>query len=482
MKRLLSLFLVALICLTGVPVLAQEEPVTLRVFFIALEGSDVNMVSEKLSEYTMDKLGMKVELVGIPWADYSTKMPLRIASDEEMDIGFDASWLDFVGRSRNGAYLDITQMLEKTPALVEELDDIMWEHAKVDGAIYGVPTKKEYATQYALLAETDFLKQENLDVSGVKSIYDVEFILEALQKYPERGGFMIDGLGYDDTEAVLNFVAEDKFDGTSFDPTKAAVIRVGENVFQNLYDTQEFEDLVRLMRDWYLKGYIVEDVATREDYKSYMDSFNYGLTIVGYSPLAEISNGEVYGKELTPIPVTPIIVRNNNAAASVFCIYNKSKHPEEALRFLELWNTDAYVKNLICYGIEGVHYTLDENNMLTYCENYDKLYTNGNWTSGNMFLSYLLAGESADKFEQYDAFNAAGRISVTTGFQPVVDEFNDKIIAVNGVIAEYLPLLMRGVLDPDEYLPVFRQALNDAGVEDVIAGFQTQWEAWNAGK
>ena len=35
-----------------------------------------------------------------------------------------------------------------------------------------------------------------------------------------------------------------------------------------------------------------------------------------------------------------------------------SKNPERAMMFLNLLNTDEYLRNLLAFGIEGVHYDL----------------------------------------------------------------------------------------------------------------------------
>ena len=43
-------------------------------------------------------------------------------------------------------------------------------------------------------------------------------------------------------------------------------------------------------------------------------------------------------------------------------------------------------------------------------------------------------------------------------------------------------LLSLGALDPAQYLPVFRQALIDAGEETVTANIQAQYDAWAAAK
>ena len=49
-------------------------------------------------------------------------------------------------------------------------------------------------------------------------------------------------------------------------------------------------------------------------------------------------------------------------------------------------------------------------------------------------------------------------------------------------IEQYRLPLENGVIDPDENLPKFRQALKDAGIDTVIAEKQRQLDEWAATK
>lgn len=55
-----------------------------------------------------------------------------------------------------------------------------------------------------------------------------------------------------------------------------------------------------------------------------------------------------------------------------------------------------------------------------------------------------------------------------------------EIAALNNVTNEYRFGLENGEMDPDVYLPKFRQALKEAGIEKVIAEKQAQLDAWAA--
>ena len=48
------------------------------------------------------------------------------------------------------------------------------------------------------------------------------------------------------------------------------------------------------------------------------------------------------------------------------------------------------------------------------------------------------------------------------------------------VIQQYLPGIACGSVDPETALPEFRQALKDAGYDDILAEKQKQLDAWLA--
>ena len=453
---------------------AADETVALRMFCIGDRGSDVKMVSDAVSEYTIDKINVSVELVFYGWSDYTSTIPRLLAADEVMDVGFDAGWMDYVNRSRAGAYYDITDELDTVPELYTTVGDVMWNGSKVDGRIYGVPTKKEYATQWAVLVEEEFIKNNNVDISGIKNLKDCEVILEALHQDPERAGFMIN---LSRSNAVMLHNLENYFYGSSFDPSYVSVMRIGEEgTFINYYETPEFKEHCEMLFDWYKKGYIDQSVATIENYDKYtIDSHNWGMSTIGYSPLTDVAQSMVYGKTIIPITITPIMLRDLGVVGSINCIYNKSKNHEKSLEFLQLLNTDPIVKNLVTYGIEGVHYDLIDGKART-VPNLTEKYNASNWTTGNMYISYLVDGDADNKYDLYDQFNADALISPMVGFQPITDSIDDKIAALNGVCAEYVPLLMMGALDPDEYIPTLVDALRAAGSDDVIAEMQRQYD------
>ena len=56
----------------------------------------------------------------------------------------------------------------------------------------------------------------------------------------------------------------------------------------------------------------------------------------------------------------------------------------------------------------------------------------------------------------------------------------DQISAVSNVRSKYYKALITGAVDPEEYIPLLLQEMEDAGSAEVIAEMQRQVDAWLA--
>ncbi len=72
--------------------------------------------------------------------------------------------------------------------------------------------------------------------------------------------------------------------------------------------------------------------------------------------------------------------------------------------------------------------------------------------------------------------------SLALGFQFDSTNVVDEMTACANVVAQYYLPLMYGEVDIDSTLPIFQQALKDAGIEKIITEKQTQLDKWLAEK
>ena len=147
------------------------------------------------------------------------------------------------------------------------------------------------------------------------------------------------------------------------------------------------------------------------------------------------------------------------------------------MAFLTAVNTDPEIRNLLNYGIEGVHYTLTPDNQ---AEIISDRYRGIPYTQGNWFILNTTVGEKLNKWELYREFNENTVQSPLLGFTPDYSGYETEYNAVAQVYEKYYAPLMTGTVDPDTYLPKLLQELEAAGINTLQTVLQQQIDDWLA--
>ena len=100
---------------------------------------------------------------------------------------------------------------------------------------------------------------------------------------------------------------------------------------------------LRTMRKYYEAGYINKDAPLASDDKAVKRFVTKG----DGHPFAEISWGKDLGYEVVASPIMETQITNESARGALTAINKNSKHPKEAVEFLNLVNTDEYLRNLL---------------------------------------------------------------------------------------------------------------------------------------
>ena len=449
----------------------EEEPVLLRIWFLEHYAGDEQLISDYINNLPqVQEIGVQVEICKWNWDQ--SNLNLQLAGDEQMDIGWD-SGSNFINRVDMNAYVDLTPYLENDPDFYNAIPESLWTGVSLNGGIYGVPTYKELGEQWALTVDKEVLEKTGIDYTTIRTWADAEPLLAAMKEQ---------GLG---AMYVANYTEALKvglFNTFDFTPYNLGVIRraTGEKI-ENLYETQEFVDLVNMMYDWNKKGYIPEEGLT--DMYNWIGSqnelyHNFCLRYTSYAPYAE----KIYlpeGYDVQCMFLEDPVITNDATRGSIFGIYQKCKNPEKAYEFLKLWNTDPAVKNAIAFGVEGVHYNLVDGQVELIP---DAAYCCMNWASGNVMISYTNVNEPKDKYEQYEIWNQSAVDARDLGLVYDFSAVSVKVTNCTAVLDEYLYPLILGFVEPESGIAQLRQKLKDAGIDDVIAAQQAQYEAYLATK
>ena len=90
------------------------------------------------------------------------------------------------------------------------------------------------------------------------------------------------------------------------------------------------------------------------------------------------------------------------------------------------------------------------------------------------------AYDEVDYWDVTREFNETAIKSNAFGFTWDASMVRNQVTACTNVMQKYHQALMCGAVDPEETLPKFNQELKDAGIDDIIADKQAQYDAWRA--
>ena len=434
----------------------SKADVTLLWYTEGDQPDDLQLVLDKLNPILKEKIGATVDIRFVSNADYDEKMTSVINSGEAFDICFTCDWANsYAINARKGAYLDLTPYLDgDNKALKEAIDSRFWEGVTIDGKIYGVPANKElpYAPVWAFTKE--LVDKYSLDIDSVTDLASLEPLLKTIKEnepeiipLPLRASDIPGIIDQYDIPAARELPAYVRYD----DETRTVV---------NPFEQEDVLKNLHTIHDYFVKGYINQDAATNKQ------KLKNRLIYCGwYCPGAEEIWGNQAGYEVVCRPRYENYYSTTSCIGSLQAVSANSKHPAEAVKFLELLNTDPEIKNLVTYGIEGTHYEKTSDTSIKLLEASSR-YTTDYYTLGNELIMYTVDPQAHDLWDQYRAFNDASKPSVLVGFSFNNENVKTEYASVMNITAQYLPQLFTGsAADVDQTVAEMNKKLYDAGLQ-----------------
>ena len=455
------------------------EPVELTWFFIGNgQQEDVSLIEEKINEYIKDKINATVKLQCYQWgAEYDDKLRQMIASRQEFDICFTAAWANnYMQNAVKGAFVPLndekdllSKYAPKTKALLGE--DFL-AGSQIDGINYGIPANKEKAHSWGFIIKKDLVDKYGFDLSTIKSLEDLEPMLKVI-KEKEPNVYGLEALNGESPYKLMDWdvIGDDKCPGVVYNDSKDLVVF-------NEFEKPETMALLKTIRKFFQAGYIRKDAATVTDYNADEAAGKIFAATKSLKPGKDAEMSLTHGFEWVQVYITPPVISSRDTMGSLQAISSTSKNPERALMFLELFNTDPYLNNLINFGIEGKHYVKVSDSVIKAGPDQTKYNPGTGWMFGNQFINYLYESEDPKKWEQFEEFNQQAAGTQTLGFNFDPSPVKNEIAAVNNLWDKYVPALETGSIDPEVNVPKFLEELKAAGIDKVIAEKQEQLNEW----
>lgn len=437
------------------------------------DEKQVQAVQDAINTYIGDKIGVNVEIHEISSGEYPDKTNLAIASSE-VDLFFTANWMQTIKTDdvvRQNAVYDITTLLSDS-TLKSALPDWVWTASAFDGKNYFVPCYKESAEGYNLMFQTALVDKYGWDISAIKSLKDLEPILEDCKTEGLKYPFL--------TQKSPNFnrLYLDDYDFFSYD-SFIAVDKASDEVVNTVL-SPAYSEFVSLMGDWAVKGYVSMDDLTKTTADTTTQTQDWGVALWTDVPNNEEADTR-YGQSVEMTRITKNWIMSNTTLGSCFaiCANTTEEKAEAAVKFLGLLYTDTQLADLFTYGIEGVDYTREASGTITKTD--AKLYDHSAWESTSVEIVSLVTGEPADKIELYKNFNDISVSSIAAGFRFDKTNVDAEYMACVQVFNEFGYALENGGFEPDavpETIEAYQQALDDAGYQKILAEAQKQYNEW----
>lgn len=422
----------------------------------------------KMNEYTAEKIGVKIDIKVASWGDWDTKINTIVNTGEPFDIMFttNTKYNQQVGM---GAFADITDLVQsEAPDLYKLIPEKVWDGTKIGGKIYSVPTYKDSSVTQYWGYDDKYVQKYNIDINNIKTMKDLDkpfhdmkagegksFYPLSLQQNDAFSGMLNN---YDDLTLGLPPI------GVKTDDPSRKVVSVLEQ--------PDVMDNLKLLHKWYKDGIINPDAPTKGEPDKGRPFFS-AQSFPGAEVNEQIKEGiEKYDmvQNFGPLYTTSTIQGSLNAISA------NSKYKKEALKYLQLVNTDPKLRNMLAFGEEGVDYVKVDGEKVV--ERKTDTWPLAAYSQGTFFNMAVTKGAPVDQWDQVRKLNEQATSSTTLGFALDISKLSTEVANTKAVWDKYRYELMTGASDPEVMVPKVVAEMKAAGMDAIMKAADEQIQAY----
>ncbi len=499
MRKILSLVLALAMLLGMCSFAAADDIVTLEWYVLEGSAASNQMVWDAINEYMAEKIGVKINFHYILGDEYTSKMsPMMMNGAKGIDIVNVNGQLPYVEWAKKGAFVPMDDLLQYAPETAALVGEDFFNAMRIDGKIYAIPSVKDSVQMYSARFNKTLNEQLGLtiptEINGyfdmVDYLYEAKAARDAVNPELSEMGIPITRC-YADFDKWVQFESINKLLGTNVEgiPGIAAAAADGSEVF-SIFQTEEYAKMCRTIMQMRLDGLLYNgDVWYYDSDKVF--NVHYVLNDIGsgWVEAGQYADDPVQKRwETAFVPFKDNVAMTSYLHQAANAITVDCKYPEKAMQALELINTDEFVATALRFGLEGIHYTLNEDGTLFTDDPSLLNYNNDNnfYWYGAQFGALVKCKVPAskgtaqfmDKLAEANAKAKAGNMGFIFDPSPVQNE----LAACSAKIDEFNTNLKFGkhetMADVDAALAAFSAALDEAGIQKVVEECQRQLDAF----
>lgn len=467
-----------------------SQSYTVNMYLIGDTPNDWDQVLALMNDY-LKPFNTELSVTIMDWSSYQDIYSLRLMSGD-VDMIFTAPWCFMYTEAPKGSFYELTDDFISTymPLTKKYQAPESWDETTISGKTIAVPSN-----QAAPMGKIVAIRQDLADKYGISSLstWDdyMNYMLTIAEKETPESGILALAASGDNNELwdvyrqqTDTFLALDSdyldmiYDYKGGIPAKEDI--------KLSYETDAFRAYAKDMKTMadagcWSRSALTNSVSDDDAFGALQGaSIAWNGSVFTYMKQAEQTEGvECMAYDLTTDHLVGAEAYSNNDMA----IAASSSNPERTAMVLDILKCDTYMNRLALLGIEGTHYTIDENGYYTKIDG-----KTGDYAPLNLSLAWAIKNgnlEESGTPEREKAITDAWlkRVEMNPTITFVFDTANvdSYVNAVKLVLQDYVPSLELGLVDDvDAYLDEMIQKCYDSGLQNVYDEFYAQYDAWAA--
>lgn len=463
----------------------QLETIVMTYLHNGQEPQDLRDVQAAVNAIAGPTLGVAVDFLPLSILDASTQYPLLIGTGETIDLMCFA-FQNVPAYAQLGLIQPLNQLVVRNAPYISDAthEFPLFDGPYIGDKFYTVSTILYiYGTAGGYFIASKYLEEigENTEERRMSSDELTNLLLAIKYQHPDMypsalisGGAQYSGYGI---FHIIDLLGATAASGALLDVDSASIV--------NLFESPEYYGYLNMLRDWQQAGLISPDAAVTDlrAVDLLLNGTACGFSLP-YQPVMKSDMEATLKEELTAFQLTDIYLPAQSASTSAsWGVPITSKHPDAAIRFLDLTFSNPAVSNTLLWGIEGKHYEIAdaEEYLIRFPEGVDSTnsgYFNTYGLYGDRRFEYIWSLDNSRGLNQAYTDQAMANPTRAFGYNYDGSAMISKIANINVVMSEYLPALESGSADLDVVLPLFLSKLKAAGIDEVIADNQRQFDQW----
>lgn len=458
---------------------------------LGAEPAGIADVENAINAITGPEIGVNVSLYPIFVSDLTSQTNMMMQSGDKLDLAmiFISGVGEYVSKE---ALLELDDLMAEYGSDIERAEGVALSGGYYDGKLYAIPSEEKHARSYGFFARTDMVEELGMSFSPdeMYSTDDLEELFSAYKAKYGDGYYCIAG-----TSATTDFYGQMNAIDSLGSSTSTGVLidggLGGNTTVVNLFGTPEYEEYAQMMYRWAQAGYYSTDASTNTDAGTVQIQSGYYLGSFNGTETDMTSNlSRDCGYPMTAINLVEPYASTSMYMVSMWGIPVNCENPGKTFKFLNMLYGDNELANILTNGLEGVTYEVVEKGerpgqmCVKYAEGVDAAnapYIMPLHVFGDKLNIAVFEPMTLDYYEMAGEFNSSlpdSRKSISLGYVFNSSPVSTQRAAVEAVVQQYVGIVSSGAQNPDTVLPQFREALTAAGIDEIIAENQAQFDNW----